>query len=293
MKKNLRENLERIHSLTYGEERGGQILEWIFGHEEKEDDPKKADEVTDEVDDFFKTLEDSKPTGLSQEEVGSIEYKKSVESMQIGLIMLGYDLPRYGVDGLFGPETAKSVENYMSDRGIEAKEGPFTVATTEMLDKLISELKQKDISKEEITKFVNGEVDVEGLVDQNFYEKLLENLKAPVTNENLMFLYAWRQAEGKAGTFNPFNTTHGMPGATNFNSVGVKNYKSMEDGLVATIKTLKNGRYTCIVKGLRDNIGAESIAKCRSLETWGTGTLVYRVLQGYKGGASPKVAKLA
>lgn len=291
MKQNLRENLERIHSLTYGKEKSTDLVEWIFGNE-KEEDPKKADEVTTDIEEFYINLENAKGTGLSQQEVGMIDYKKTVESMQIGLVILGYDLPKHGVDGLFGPETARAVETFMNDSGITVPESPLIEANPEMFEELIKQLKSRNISDEEITKYINGEVNVKGLVDQNFYEKLLDNLKAPVTDENLKFLYAWRQAEGKAGKFNPFNTTHGMPGSTNFNEVGVKNYRSMEDGLVATIKTLKNGRYTCIIKGLRDNIGAINISKCRSLETWGTGTLVYRVLQGYEGGATPKISKL-
>jgi peptidoglycan hydrolase-like protein with peptidoglycan-binding domain len=32
--------------------------------------------------------------------------------MQIGLIILGYDLPVHGVDGLFGPETARAVTKF-------------------------------------------------------------------------------------------------------------------------------------------------------------------------------------
>jgi len=291
MKQNLRENLERIHSLTYGKEKSTDLVEWIFGNE-KEEDPKKADEVTTDIEEFYNNLENAKGTGLSQQEVGMIDYKKTVESMQIGLVILGYDLPKHGVDGLFGPETARAVETFMNDSGITVPESPLIEANPEMFEELIKQLKSRNISDEEITQYINGEVNVKGLVDQNFYEKLLDNLKAPVTDENLKFLYAWRQAEGKAGKFNPFNTTHGMPGATNFNEVGVKNYRSMEDGLVATIKTLKNGRYTCIIKGLRDNIGAINISKCRSLETWGTGTLVYRVIQGYEGGATPKISKL-
>ena len=295
MKQNLKESLERIHSLTYGKEKGNQILEWIFGHEEeKEDDPKKADEVSDDIKEFFSTLEDaSNGGGLSEEKVGSIEYKKSVESLQIGLMMLGYDLPKHGVDGLFGPETASSVKKYMNDNGIKSDESVTTIATPDMLNHMISKLKGLDVKSEDITKFIDKPTSIEGLVDQNFYEKLLENLGAPVSNENLKFLYAWRQAEGKAGKYNPFNTTQGMPGSTNFNSVGVKNYRSLEDGLIATIKTLKNGRYDCIIKGLKGDIGASEIARCRSLETWGTGTLVYRVIQGYEGGSSPKVYKLA
>ena len=290
----LKENLERIHSLTYGNEKAKVLTEWIFGREEeKEDDPQKADEVSDDVKEFFDTLESVSSSGLSQEVVGSIEYKKSVESLQIGLIMLGYSLPKFGVDGLFGPETAGAVRKFMEDNGIEVSEGPLLTATPEMVTTLVGKLKGMEIKDEDLKKHINGEVNLEGLVDQNFYEKLLENLGAPVSNENLKFLYAWRQAEGKAGLYNPFNTTHGMPGATNYNKVGVKNYRSLEDGLVATIKTLKNGRYDCIVNGLRDDIGATNISKCRSLETWGTGTLVYKVVQGYEGGATPKAAKLA
>lgn len=291
---NLRENLERIHSLTYGKEKSKVITEWIFGHEDNEEDPKKADEVSDDVKDLYNTLEkESMGSGLSEEKVGSIEYKKSVESLQIGLILLGYTLPRFGVDGLFGPETASTVRKFKEDNGLTSEDGELTVATPEMIGLVLNKLKEKGVEKEDLTNLTNQGVDVEGLVDQNFYEKLLENLGAPISNENLKFLYAWRQAEGKSGRFNPFNTTQNMPGATNFNTVGVKNYRSMEDGMVATIKTLKNGRYDCIIRGLKDDIGASNIARCRSLETWGTGTLVYRVIQGYEGGSTPKVSKLA
>lgn len=295
MKKyNLRESLERIHSLTYGKEKSNQLVEWIFDREEeKEEDPKKADEISDDIKELLNNLESASSTGLSQEEIGSIEYKKNVESMQIGLMLLGYDLPRHGVDGLFGPETGEAVRKYMESKDMEVPEEDMVTATPEVIATILDDLKGMNLKSDDIKQYVNQPLDVQGLEDQNFYEKLLKNLDAPVTNENLKFLYAWRQSEGKAGRFNPFNTTHGMPGSTNFNTVGVKNYRSMEDGMVATIKTLKNGRYECILRGLRDDIGASNIAKCRSLETWGTGTLVYRVIQGYEGGANPKVYKLA
>jgi len=41
-------------------------------------------------------------SGLTQQS-GGITYQKEVESMQIGLVILGYDLPVHGIDGLFGP----------------------------------------------------------------------------------------------------------------------------------------------------------------------------------------------
>jgi hypothetical protein len=75
--------------------------------------------------------------------------------------------------------------------------------------------------------------------------------------------------------------------------VGVKNYATLEDGMVATVKTIKNGRYNCILQGLRDDIGADKISKCESLKTWGTGDLVAKVVSSYNSGSNPKVSGLA
>lgn len=127
MKRTLSEELERIHTLTYGkrviEEQGllDRILRGVGlkKDEKKIDDPKKADLVSDDVNEFFKTLEDSSNSGgLSQQKRGSMSFQKGVESMQIGLILLGYELPRYGVDGLFGPETASAVGKFNQDNQI-------------------------------------------------------------------------------------------------------------------------------------------------------------------------------
>lgn len=143
--------------------------------------------------------------------------------------------------------------------------------------------------------FFGKKTDLSNATDKEFYQELLKKVDAPVTDENLKFMYAWRQSEGKAGKFNPFNTTQKMPGATNFNSVGVKNYTSKQDGLEATVKTLKNGRYNCILDGLKNDIGAKKIStKCLSdLKTWGTGDLVAKVVSSYESGSKPKPQSLA
>jgi hypothetical protein len=121
--------------------------------------------------------------------------------------------------------------------------------------------------------------------DKEFYEQILKGINAPITDGNLKFLYAWRQAEGGKATNNPFNTTLNLKKdnlKSNYNSVGVKNFSNSSYGVEATVKTLLNGYYDCIVDGLRNDIGAERISKmCMSqLEKWGTGGLVYKVLQG-------------
>jgi hypothetical protein len=364
-------------------------------------------------------------------------FQKEVESMQIGLILLGYELPRFGVDGLFGPETASAVRKFKSEKvtknpineafveigdtnypnvkvdndsrydqvndelladlqkagessgvvatittastghskytttGNESRHGFGTavdiailngvgfgnssfkqygdklkdalvsmgyqwnsesgnakavlwqtsiggnhynhlhvsnkqgvsgepggggieIATPEMLKTLIQLLKEKGVTAAEIQQYTNiGDLNYTGTTDTEFYQTLLQVLQAPVTQENMKFLMAWRQAEGKAGRFNPFNTTYDLPGSSNFNSVGVKNYQTSKDGLVATVKTLKNGRYDCIVNGLRNDLGADRIAQCESLKTWGTGDLVAKVVSSYNAGAKPRIASLA
>lgn len=219
-----------------------------------------------------------------------IPYFKEVELIQTALQFLGFSLPKWGVDGKFGPETQNAVNSFQDEYGI-TKTGDVSEKELKYLTALLIVKGFKDEDLSSIKK--DKEIDTTGVTDKNFYEKLLKELGAPVSDENMKFLYAWRQAEGKAGKYNPFNTTHKMPNSTNFNSVGVKNYQSIEDGLYATIKTLKNGRYNCIVDGLKNDIGAAQIAKCESLKVWGTGDLVAKVVRGYESGSSPKVSSLA
>lgn len=163
MKRTLKEDLERIHSLTYGEVKSKVITEWVFGNDEKEEDPKKADEVSDDVKEFFSTFDTIiEGGGLTEEEVGSIEYKKSVESMQIGLVILGYELPRHGVDGLFGPETAEAVRSFTSDNDLEVNNDGPTVASPEMIGKLKEKLSNKGLSSEDLEKHVNKPIEYDG-----------------------------------------------------------------------------------------------------------------------------------
>jgi len=123
MKRSLQEDLKRIHTLTYGKtviEEGflDNILRSVGlkGNDKKVDDPMKADLVTSDVNDFFLSLQKASQTGLSQQQKGGMTFQKDVESMQIGLMLLGYPLPRHGVDGLFGPETAAAVTKFTNEK---------------------------------------------------------------------------------------------------------------------------------------------------------------------------------
>lgn len=116
--------------------------------------------------------------------------------------------------------------------------------------------------------------------DERIYKAILNGVGADDTEENMLFFHAWRKGEGGTATFNPFNTTQPFNDASKYNSHGVRNYKTEDDGIKATIKTLKNGYYPCVLDGLRRNIGAKNISKncLANLKKWGTGALIFKVL---------------
>jgi hypothetical protein len=69
-----------------------------------------------------------------------------------------------------------------------------------------------------------------------------------------------------------------MPGATDFNSVGVKTYVSIQQGLEATVITITNGLYENILAALRDGTSSCASADALLNSPWGTGSLVKQIL---------------
>lgn len=136
--------------------------------------------------------------------------------------------------------------------------------------------------------FESKKIKIEPTSDLEFYKSVLAGIGAPVTDNNLAYLYAWRQSEGGKAAFNPFNTTQKAEGATNYNKVGVKNYTSAEQGIAATIKTINNGRYESIISALRQDKPPMETAEALVASPWGTSSLIKKVISGYEAGYSPK-----
>lgn len=108
---------------------------------------------------------------------------------------------------------------------------------------------------------------------------LLRSIGAPITRENLRFLNAWQAAEGGSAAFNPLNTTQPAPGASKYNSVGVRNFRGAQQGVLATAQTLLNGHYGPIVQLLRSGRAtAAQLGTAVAHSPWGTGSGVLRVL---------------
>lgn len=265
--------------------------------EEKIDDPKKADIVDDNVTKFLNTLKDFDGE-VRQQESGGYEFQKVVETFQIGLELLGYHLPRYGVDGLFGPETAGQLNKFKDDNEIEYNKQKKSTFDKQSAEKMHELLKGKSISSKDIEKYIDQVVELEeyeeelqnsgvdSLSDSQFmkyfFDEIFDKLGVNRTEEKEKFFMAWRQAESGTAKFNPFNTTKTMnvDGVTNYNSVGVKNYPDMSTGIMATVKTLKLPYYEDLIEKLNDDsITAEELASTDDLNTWGTGGLVLKVLK--------------
>ena len=101
----------------------------------------------------------------------------------------------------------------------------------------------------------------------------LSTLGAPGGRENLIAMVAWETAEGTEATWNPLATTKDMPGATTYNSHGVKNYVSKGQGIEASILTLKlpNRGYEPVLASLRAGANAMKTAEAIRDSLWCSG----------------------
>lgn len=84
---------------------------------------------------------------------------------------------------------------------------------------------------------------------------------------------AWQRAEGGTAGFNPLNTTMVRDGSTCYNynnGTCVRNYTSYEQGMVANVDTIMNGRYPHILHGLQTNNIDEALND-EEFGVWGTG----------------------
>jgi peptidoglycan hydrolase CwlO-like protein len=104
-------------------------------------------------------------------------------------------------------------------------------------------------------------------------QAFLPSLGAGTGKENLIAIVAWETAEGTEATWNPLATTKDMPGASTYNSHGVKNYLTMEQGVEASKLTveLPNRGYEPIIARLRKGTDAMETAEAIRDSLWCSG----------------------
>lgn len=93
--------------------------------------------------------------------------------------------------------------------------------------------------------------------ETSMIDSILKGVGAPTTQANIDSLSAWIQHETPwppVASNNPMNTTLKAAGSTQYNSVGVQNYPTPEEGAQANAQTLLGG-YPNIVAALRSGKG--------------------------------------
>jgi hypothetical protein len=142
-------------------------------------------------------------------------------------MLLNYELPVHGVDGLFGPETAAAVSKFMEDNNIESNSQTVDEDSAELRSTL-SDLGYSEKGKEISS---GGEItdDLSGIVSKILreFKKGNPDVKITITSGNDDFHknvgYKSKHTEGKAVdlTISPYNT----PNANAFLSI-LDKYKS-------------------------------------------------------------------
>ena len=111
---------------------------------------------------------------------------------------------------------------------------------------------------------------------------ILTKANFPITQTSLDFLIAWAAAEHgtvQGAIFNMLDTEEGgQPGETTYNSVGVKDYLTLQSGVTATVTVMHNGYYPHIVSSLQSGkVTAATMASLHTLSIWGTGQFPYLI----------------
>jgi len=103
----------------------------------------------------------------------------------------------------------------------------------------------------------------------------LSRLGAPACADNVATVIAWETQESTSAAYNPLATTHAADGAGAFNSVGVRNYVSLDQGLQASVDTLQLGAdsygYGSIIAALTACAPAATSAAAINASAWCSG----------------------
>jgi hypothetical protein len=98
-----------------------------------------------------------------------------------------------------------------------------------------------------------------------------------ISNPNanqIAFMKSWKQAEDSQAAWNPLNTTLLRPGSLPYNSAPVQNYVSRDQGLEATVSTLRNTYSTTIIPAIKkitnDKNTITNTMKVVKRSRWGT-----------------------
>lgn len=118
--------------------------------------------------------------------------------------------------------------------------------------------------------------------NEAFFAAVLRGIGAPVTTANLQALAGVAHLEGANDRFNPLNSVVPNGNSTSFNSVGVQDYRSFDNGVQGTIKLLQGGVWSGVVGALRAGNSAYNVANqfAQVYQGWDPGVTAQSFLGG-------------
>jgi len=123
--------------------------------------------------DYYRLLS-SLPNTITQEKIGSAQFNIVVEAVQIGLVFLGYNLPKFGVDGKFGTETASAIRNFRNDNNLEVPQGSEFI-DTKFVRALSERLRNSKMSADDIVKITSNGVEIsDGDGNTDWYDEYVD-----------------------------------------------------------------------------------------------------------------------
>lgn len=144
-------------------------------------------------------------------------------------------------------------------------------ATRSKIVKLVSTLQAK-LQAEAIASLGNTFQGGAHTTYGNWAQLFLQTMGVSGCHNNMVVVVAWQVAEFTQAGWNPLATTTDMPGATIYNSAGVKNYVSLQQGLDATRITIVNGspsyKYGPIVSSLAGCADPMATARAINASSW-------------------------
>lgn len=131
----------------------------------------------------------------------------------------------------------------------------------------------------------------------DFFTQVLTQLGLPATQSNLIALSAVAHLEGLNKRFNPLNSVVKSGNSTTFNSAGVQDYKTWNNGVAGTVALLQGSRWASVRNALADGDSTTSVlaAFTSTYATWGShvtfspssGSGVVNQTLGQTGGSAP------
>ncbi|HEX3299181.1 MAG TPA: hypothetical protein VHW68_03640 [Actinomycetota bacterium] len=139
-----------------------------------------------------------------------------------------------------------------------------------LIDRLRAKLAPKDVQA--VARAFQGD---HNMSYGSWSDAFLRVMGAPRCRSNVVVTIAWQAQEGTQADWNPLATTHRMDGSTDFNSVGVQNYRTLAQGLEATKETIENGwrdyGYGAVIRSMRDCADPMSTAQAIAASSWCSG----------------------